>query len=295
MENVNKSTNITKHISGGDVVAELLFYRFVLMFGNRDFFKTIILIDEHNIHQRLIQALGGSYYTISNCSELDNIKYISASKLVGVNLDVLSENEQAQALTILKDQISNSNDKKVYTSKDILSDIRCEISLIHNSDMVHNLILHVQQRQKENEMQSVSSLEELIRSGGNLHIEKCRYGDVLLFGIDVCCDNHTNPSIVEDLIDVACSPGDTAAMQAIDLLDDFAHTNDAFLYVVSDSLSEGLQKLNQRAFNYQQLDKKSKTDLWEVFVKTIPECWANEWHISYYNEQNEIKSLLNNK
>lgn len=110
-------------------------------------------------------------------------------------------------------------------------------------------------------------IEELIRGSGELHVEEERYGDDILVCIDILCliynaTDEQDATIcytgheIYDLVYSATFPGDISSMNALEKLEAFSEIHPEFLYARGKTLEEALNKLNDKAFLWNELHNR---------------------------------------
>lgn len=125
----------------------------------------------------------------------------------------------------------------------------------------------------------VENIEKIIRQCGNLRIEEARYGDDIIICIDII--THINNATEEkdatlcymgteiyDAVDAMVSPGDIGALSAEERLDLFAESHPEFLYARGRTLSEAMEKLEEKASLWNNLTSDEQDELLLDFVAT---------------------------
>ena len=125
------------------------------------------------------------------------------------------------------------------------------------------------------------NIEKILRCRGKLCVEKERYGDGIFLGIDIAgyIDNATDDkdaSIVytgndiANAIDIATSPGDMDAMEALEKLETYADEHSEFLFALAKTLEEGFLMLEHKAKLWNKLSQEQTDNLLLNFVQHNP-------------------------
>ena len=116
------------------------------------------------------------------------------------------------------------------------------------------------------------NLTQLSDLGFSLYIESYRYGDGLLAGIDFPLNTfgkytYYGRESVSDYISIANSPGDIEADEAYWKLYEYAKAHESFLFITDKTLENCLEKLEERAGKWLNLDYEQQEELLNNFIE----------------------------